>query len=165
MTNNGKSPGPIIALLVALSGLQAAPIHAEPDANLIAQGRYLVQIAGCNDCHTPNYLLAEGRVPEALWLTGSSFGWRGPWGTTYATNLRNRLQELTQDEWLEYARNLHARPPMPWFMLNQMKTEDLTAIYQYVRHLGPAGTAAPAYLSPDIEPPPPFASFPSPPPQ
>ena len=164
MNRNGKSSAPIIALLLALGGLQPAPSHAEPDADT-ARGRYLVQIGGCNDCHTPGYLLAEGKVPEALWLTGSDFGWRGPWGTTYATNLRNRLQEFSQDQWLDYARQLHARPPMPWFTLNQMKTEDLAAIYAYVRHLGPAGTAAPAYLPPDVEPPPPYASFPPPPPQ
>ena len=47
------------------------------DSNSLERGRYLVRIAGCNDCHTPGYLLSEGKTPEELWLTGDSFGWRG----------------------------------------------------------------------------------------
>jgi hypothetical protein len=54
---------------------------------------------------------------------------------------------------------------MPWFTLNEMKDADLRAIYQYVRHLGPGGKEAPAYVPPDQEPAPPYALFPSPPPK
>lgn len=135
------------------------------DLKAVDRGKYLVTIAGCNDCHTPGYLLSEGKTPEALWLTGDAFGWRGPWGTTYATNLRILVQNLTQDQWVMLAKNLRARPPMPWFNLNRMKEEDMRAIYQYIRHLGPGGKPAPDYVSPDREPPPPYALFPPPPPQ
>ena len=137
---------------------------ATTDMAEIERGKYLVKLGGCNDCHTPGYLLSEGKIPEDKWLTGDSFGWRGPWGTTYATNLRIRLNGLTEDEWLSYAKELKARPPMPWFTLNQLKDEDLRAIYRYVRHLGSAGIPAPSYLPPEKEPEPPFALFPSPPP-
>jgi hypothetical protein len=132
---------------------------------MVERGRYLTRIGGCNDCHTPGYLLHEGKVPEALWLTGDSFGWRGPWGTTYATNLRLSFANLTEEEWLVMAKNLKAKPPMPWFTLNDMHDEDLRAIYHFVRHLGPGGKEAPAYLPPDQEPSPPYALFPSPPPK
>ena len=131
----------------------------------VDRGRYLVRITGCNDCHTPGYLASEGKTPEELWLTGNAFGWRGPWGTTYATNLRIVVQDLSEDEWLSFAKNLTARPPMPWFNLNQMTDEDLRAIYQYIRQLGPGGEPAPAYVPPDKEPNPPYALFPSPPSQ
>ena len=134
------------------------------DAVSINQGRYLVKLGGCNDCHTAGYLLSEGKVPEEQWLQGDSFGWRGPWGTTYATNLRLRMADFTEEEWLTFAKQLKARPPMPWFTLNQLKDEDLKAIYHYVRHLGSAGSPAPAYLPPGEEPHTPFALFPSPPP-
>jgi len=137
---------------------------ASAGADDIDRGRYLVMIAGCNDCHTPNYLLSDGKTPEAEWLTGSSFGWHGPWGTTYAPNLRLLLDTLGEDEWVQKATQLKARPPMPWYSLNLLKDEDLRAIYRYVRHIGPAGEPAPQYLPPGQEPPPPFASFPSPPP-
>jgi mono/diheme cytochrome c family protein len=145
---------------------QTASAMTKPAAGdkLVARGRYLAMIAGCNDCHTPDYLLKNGEVPEALWLTGSAFGWRGPWGTTYPVNLRLYMQSMTEQQWLERARTLKARPPMPWYVLHQMTQSDLRAIYRYVRHLGPAGEPAPAYVPPDKEPKPPYATFPSPPP-
>ncbi len=147
-----------------LSTALANPVFAQTDDQaMLDRGKYLVKLGGCNDCHTPGYLLSEGKVPESLWLTGDSFGWRGPWGTTYAPNLRLLMQTLDEDEWLEMARTLKRRPPMPWFTLNELDTEDLRAIYRYTRHLGPAGEPAPEFVPPDQEPPPPYALFPSPP--
>ena len=52
---------------------------SELNIKKVDRGRYLVKITGCNDCHTPGYLLSEGNVLEKLWLTGDKFGWRGPW--------------------------------------------------------------------------------------
>jgi hypothetical protein len=43
----------------------------------VQRGRYLVQIAGCNDCHTPRYPESGGKVAESEWLTGDALGWRG----------------------------------------------------------------------------------------
>lgn len=136
-----------------------------PDMKQVERGRYLSRIAGCNDCHTPGYLLSEGKVAEALWLTGDTFGWRGPWGTTYPTNLRLYVDALTEDQWVAAARALRTRPPMPWFTLNIMHEEDLRALYQFLRYLGPAGEPAPAYVPPEEEPGTPHALFPSPPKQ
>jgi len=44
-----------------------------------------------------------------------------------------------------------------------MTRDDLRALYRYIRHLGPAGEPAPAWLPPDKEPKPPYATFPAPP--
>lgn len=129
----------------------------------VERGRYLARIGGCNDCHTPGYLLSEGKVPEKFWLTGTSFGWRGPWGTTYPPNLRLLINHMTEAQWIAFARTLKVRPPMPWFSLNIMHKADLTALYQFIRYLGPAGESAPAYVPPGQEPKPPYALFPSPP--
>jgi len=104
-----------------------------------------------------------GKVPEKDWLTGDSFGWRGPWGTTYAVNLRLYMQPMTEDEWLKRAVTLETRPPMPWWVFREMHKDDLRAIYRYIRFLGPAGQPAPAYVPPDKEPKPPYATFPAPP--
>ena len=134
-----------------------------PDGNPVERGRYLSKIAGCHDCHTPGYLLSEGKVPESLWLTGDRFGWRGPWGTTYAANLRLFFASLTEDRWVAVAGSIRTRPPMPWFTLNEWQEEDLRALYRFVRHLGPAGPIAPAFVPPDREPDTPYALFPSPP--
>lgn len=133
------------------------------DMKKVKRGAYLIKIAGCNDCHTAGYLLSEGKVPEASWLTGDTFGWRGPWGTTYGSNLRLYVKGMTEEKWVSAARTLRRRPTMPWFNLNSMNTEDLKAIYWFIRSLGPAGEPAPAYVPPGQEPKPPYALFPSPP--
>jgi len=136
---------------------------AGSDMKQVDRGRYLSMIAGCNDCHTPGYLFSEGKVPEKLWLTGDKFGWRGPWGTTYAINLRSFVSAMTEDQWVAFARSFKARPPMPWFDVNMMLDEDLRATYQFIRYLGPGGEASPAYVPPDQEPRTPYALFPAPP--
>src|SRR5690606_14574378 len=41
----------------------------------LERGRYLVKIAGCNDCHTQDYASKAGAVSESQWLTGSDVGW------------------------------------------------------------------------------------------
>ncbi len=133
------------------------------DMKTVEHGRYLAQIAGCNDCHTPGYLFADGNVPEKVWLTGDRFGWRGPWGTTYASNLRLFMGGMAEEAWVDAARTLKRKPPMPWFDVNIMHKEDLQAIYQFVRYLGPGGEPAPAYLPPGQVPKTPYALFPTPP--
>jgi mono/diheme cytochrome c family protein len=83
---------------------------ATPDK--IARGKYLVTIAGCNDCHTPLKMGENGpepdysrmlsghpesvvvksaaRVPEEPWLvttTATTTAWSGPWGVSFTANL------------------------------------------------------------------------------
>jgi len=152
------------ALSAAALGVAALTIAAQsgtskPDRSLIAHGRYLVQIAACNDCHTPGYMQTAGKVDEKLWLTGDRLAWHGPWGTTYAINIRLYMQGMTEAQWLETARTMKPRPPMPWFNVHAMSDRDLRAIYQYVQALGPAGEPAPAYLPPNVEPKGPVVRF------
>jgi mono/diheme cytochrome c family protein len=118
-----------------------------PTSAQLERGRYLIKTTGCNDCHTQGYTESAGRVAESRWLTGSPLGWQGPWGTTYAVNLRLFVQNLTAEQWLQTARK-PARPPMPWFALRDMTDEDLTAMYHFIRSLGPTGTPAPAFAPP-----------------
>lgn len=146
--------------------LLTLPVHAQEKKKAdpqVQRGRYLVQIAGCNDCHTANYAMSGGKVPEKEWLAGDALGWRGPWGTTYPTNLRLYMQDRTEDQWVKTAKTLKTRPPMPWFNLHDMTTRDLRAMYRYIRHLGPAGKPAPAYVAPDQTPSGPYVQFPAPP--
>jgi mono/diheme cytochrome c family protein len=124
------------------------------------RGRYLIKITGCNDCHTPGYAEAGGKIPEKDWLTGDCMGWRGPWGTTYASNLRQYMQLLSEDQWVKIAHTAQFRPPMPWFALHDMTEQDLRAIYRFIRNMGPAGEPAPAYLPPEKEPQGPYILFP-----
>jgi mono/diheme cytochrome c family protein len=152
-------------LALAFGALAALPAVAQDkkEDSMVARGRYLTQISGCNDCHTAGYAQAGGKVPEAQWLTGDILGWRGPWGTTYPVNLRLYMQGLGEDQWVKKAKSLSTRPPMPWFALHDMSSSDLRAMHRYIRHLGPAGEPAPAYLPPDKMPGQPFVQFPEPP--
>lgn len=124
----------------------SSPVWAGP-ADDIRHGRYLIQISGCNDCHTPGFMQTDGKVAEAGWLTGDAMGWQGPWGTTYASNLRLLVHAMDESAWLARAR-LPMRPPMPAPSLRAMRDDDLKAIYRYIKSLGPRGVAAPAYVPP-----------------
>lgn len=148
--------------LLAVNGIGPAFADSsrakEDDA--VDRGHYLVRVAGCNDCHTPGYGANNGNVDEKLWLTGDNLGWSGPWGTTYATNLRLLINDMTRQQWIARVRAMETRPPMPWFNLKAMSDRDLSALYAYVKALGPAGQAAPAYVPPGTLPTGPVVRFP-----
>ncbi len=151
----------VTTLHVQAGAKDNAATSARPDARSIERGRYLARIAGCNDCHTPGYAQAGGKVAEKDWLTGDKVGWQGPWGTTYPSNLRLVLAKMGEDEWVRVAKSAQYRPPMPWFALHDMAEADLRALHRYVRHLGPAGEPAPAYLPPGQAAKGPVIAFPS----
>ena len=119
-------------------------------------GRYIVTIGGCHDCHTPGFLEVGWEVPESDYLTGVPVGWRGPWGTTYAPNLRLTVQNYTEDAFVEMLRTRNALPPMPWMNINLLSETDARAVYRYIRSLGPGGEATPTPLPPGQEPETPF---------
>jgi len=164
-------PACLIPVLVLMAACQpaatppaAAPaLIADPIVDLIARGEYLTRTTGCNDCHTPGYAEQAGNVDKAQWLTGSPLGYNGPWGTTYAANLRLTLAGMDEAQWLEYSANLRTRPIMPDFAVRAMTEEDRRAIYRFVRSLGPGGLPAPAYLPPGQTPPLPYFSLVLPP--
>jgi mono/diheme cytochrome c family protein len=151
----------ILPALVLVAAYGCAPQTQEPTADgtpyvlaasQVEAGRYLIVVAGCNDCHTDGYLQSEGQIPEADWLAGSGLGWRGPWGTTYPSNLRLTAQTLTEEQWVQTLHTRKALPPMPWMNVNQMSAQDASAIYQYIRSLGATGEPAPMAVPLDQEP-------------
>ncbi|MBS0584367.1 MAG: c-type cytochrome [Proteobacteria bacterium] len=150
----------LAATLAAVATANIAANAAEAPGALAQRGRYLVRTSGCNDCHTPGYAQSGGEVDEKLWLTGDALGWQGPWGTTYATNLRLLLAAMSERQWLVHARTMQPRPPMPWFNVRAMNDDDLKAIYAFVKKLGPAGSPAPAYVPPGKEAAGPVVRFP-----
>ena len=144
-------------LLLAAATLSASALAQQPD---VPRGRYVAIIGGCNDCHTAGFPQKNGQIPEADWLLGNPVGFRGPWGTTYPSNLRLSLSTKTEDQWVNYAKSLKTRPPMPWFNVQAMTEPDLRALYQYVKSLGPSGNQSPAFVPPDKQPKPPFVQWP-----
>lgn len=141
---NARSATALLAgLLITHTAFAADPAATTEHA----RGRYLIAVGGCNDCHSPGYAESGGALPEAEWLTGSNVGFQGPWGTTYAGNLRASAATLDEAAWLALART-PLRPPMPSPSLRAMTDADLVAVYRFIRGLGPAGQAVPAYVPP-----------------
>jgi mono/diheme cytochrome c family protein len=117
--------GGVAAALMCLAVAAPAPAGrgdaAEPVAALppdtVARGKYLVTVAGCNDCHTPWKTGAAGpepdmsrmlsghpeamqlpsppQLPEGPWVVSvaaTNTAWSGPWGVSYTANLTPDLE-------------------------------------------------------------------------
>ena len=143
-----------IAIILFLTG-SAAGAWSQTSAGKekdVTRGEYLVMIAGCNDCHTPGFAESGGSLPRGEWLTGDRVGWRGPWGTTYPTNLRIYMADISEDGWVKKSRLLKTRPPMPWWSLRVLTDEDTRALYRFIKSLGRKGQVAPSHVPANQEP-------------
>jgi cytochrome c553 len=89
----------------------ATPTPAAPTMSPVERGKYLVNAMGCNDCHTPMKMGAQGPEPDmSRFLSGhpekekvgpapkltngwiaavnaTGTAWVGPWGISYTANL------------------------------------------------------------------------------
>jgi hypothetical protein len=121
-------------------------------------GKYILDTAGCHDCHTPGVLAGRQLkdIPQAEILAGSPLGFNGPWGTTYAPNLRRKLAPYTEAMFIDAMRKRTDFPPMPWASLHAMADEDLGAVLAYIKSLGPSGNVAPDRLPAGVTPKQPF---------
>lgn len=135
----------------------ATPEVTGPDD--IEIGRYLTRVGGCNDCHSVGFLESGGRLPEAEWLKGSPVGFHGPWGVTYASNLRLTVQQISEEDWVLMLGSRTDSPPMPWPVTHAMSEPNKRSLYRYIRSLGPAGEPAPPRLAPGVTPPPPYLNM------
>ncbi len=100
------------AVAFVLMGAAASPKKA--NSKMVARGKYLVDVEGCDDCHSPKKFTPQGPVPDMTRrLSGSPStnavppvpsnvlgpdkwgalalpdltGWCGPWGISFARNL------------------------------------------------------------------------------
>ncbi len=87
-------------------------------------------------------------VPDRLALKGSPVGFQGPWGTSYAANLRLTAASLSADGFVTSMKGLESFPPMPWYNVRAMSDDDKKSLYLYIRSLGEAGSRAPAFVPP-----------------
>jgi hypothetical protein len=104
----------LIGFSISIAGGVLAKTHS-PDAGLkasIARGKYLVEICGCSDCHTPfkidpktHELVQDmsrnlsgapenAKIPNMTLTVPSqvdqdllSDAWKGPWGTSFPANI------------------------------------------------------------------------------
>jgi hypothetical protein len=86
----------------------------------------------------------------------------GPWGITYAANLTPDsatgigawteeafIKTLKTGKHLGLENGRPILPPMPWYNLAQMKDEDLSAIYAYLRSIPPIQNKVPEPKAPN----------------
>lgn len=139
------SASTIAFALAPVSGSMAGEASVE-------RGLKVSIVGGCHDCHTEGYRESEGKIDPEKALKGSKVGWRGPWGTTYASNLRRVAQRVSEDGFLLYLSTFQTRPPMPWFNVRAMEETDIRSLYRYIRSLGDPGEEAPAAVGPYAEP-------------
>jgi mono/diheme cytochrome c family protein len=103
-----------LAMLRATSSIAA---DATTSVDKAARGKYLVTIAGCNDCHTPLKMGPNGpepdtsrmlsghpeslvmppapTLPQGPWAVTAgvtSTAWSGPWGVSFTANLTPDLE-------------------------------------------------------------------------
>jgi mono/diheme cytochrome c family protein len=127
-------------------------------ADRVARGEYLVKVIGCGDCHTPGSF--AGAPDMGRTLSGTEYGWVGPWGTTYAKNLTPDSTGLAGWTEEDLVRALRAgtrkdgtpiRPPMPWTWLSNLTDEDAHSIAAYLLSLAPVRHVVPAALPPGVK--------------
>ena len=134
---------------VAAGAVALASSHVMAGEVSATRGAQVAVFAGCHDCHTAGYGESGGKIDPAAALKGTPLGWQGPWGTTYAANLRLIAKEKgSEDAFLQYAKTFQARPPMPFFNVHAMDESDIRSLYQYIVSLGEPGEASPEYAPP-----------------
>jgi len=104
--------GTVALLSQCTSEEKKEPATLTPE-QMVERGRYLVNIGGCNDCHTPKIMTAKGPIPDETrllsghpeedqlpeidtseirpgkWYLANSglTAWVGPWGISFPVNL------------------------------------------------------------------------------
>lgn len=126
------------------------PAEEVDKTNKQKYGEYLVNIAGCADCHTPQ---DKGEPLPGMYCAGG-FEFKMPGGTVRSMNItpdeETGIGVWTVDDFVARFKNFDPdsseyipvakgefNTPMPWTMYAGMKTEDLEAIYTYLKSVKP----------------------------
>lgn len=113
-----------------------------PDPDLSTpekRGKYLVTIAGCSDCHTPQD--AHGQpLPDMDF--GGGFILDGPWGRVASANITPDASGTNGEAFMQavttgYVSGRKLNQIMPWQNYRKMTGEDVNAIYAYLKTLKP----------------------------
>lgn len=124
--------------------LTVAALVAPAVAQDIERGRYLVNLGGCTDCHTPGHLL--GKPDNGRYLAGSEVGFEIPGlGVFYGPNLtpdkETGLGSWTDKQIITAIRTGERpdgrllAPVMPWQAFASLTDADATAMVAYLKHL------------------------------
>src|SRR5262250_1470398 len=150
-----------LAALAIAGGCAVSGVAGAESAQL-AHGKYLVQLGGCTDCHTPGHLL--GKPDLSRFLGGSDVGSEVPGlGVFVAPNLTpdkvTGLGNWTKDQ-IAAAIQTGVRPDgrilapiMPWRAYAGLTKSDAGAIADYLKSLPPVSHKAQGPFGPNDKPP------------
>ncbi|HXP04145.1 MAG TPA: c-type cytochrome [Stellaceae bacterium] len=128
----------------------SSPVWA--DDGPVERGKYLANLGGCLDCHTPGYFF--GKPDMTLYLGGSDVGFQvGDLGVFVGPNLtpdkETGLGDWTPEQ-IATALTTGVRPDgrilapiMPWRALANMTKSDVLALVAYLRSLPPVSHKVP----------------------
>lgn len=118
-----------------------APVPAPDLSTPVKRGEFLVRVAGCRDCHTPQ---KNGQPLPGLDLAG---GWvmTGPWGTVASANITPDPSGISYYDEKLFLKVMHTgyvtarelKPIMPWWVHRGLTDEDLEAMFAYLRTVPP----------------------------
>jgi hypothetical protein len=116
-------------------------VNAPNPSDQVQFGRYLVRMAGCEDCHTPQ---VRGRPIPGMAFAGGNF-MKGQWGSAASANLTpdpSGISYYNEDLFIQALRTgyVGARPLssiMPFEYYGGLTDPDLKAIYAYLRAVKP----------------------------
>lgn len=167
----------VVALLLATSGQAQQRAGGAATGVSVDRGKYLVNITGCHDCHSPKSqgmtpdparLLsgrpsttkmpskADGEVHASLDLTA----WWGPWGQSIASNLTpdkatglpgKGYNEKTFVQTMRSGKKPNGTavmPPMPIDVYQNLTDDDLRSIWAYLATLKPINNPILAGIEP-----------------
>ncbi len=146
----------------------AAPVSSGADP--IERGRFLVEVLGCNDCHTPRlpdgrwdpaYIMAghKEKDPYPAWddslftkgfgmlVSTSGTAFAGPWGVTFGRNLTpdrtTGIGGWNDEAFINVLREGTLKPPMPSQAYGKLPDQDLKAMFAYLQSLKPVNNLVP----------------------
>jgi len=147
--------------MTAVVALFFGPGNAGADQAQIARGKYLVQLGGCNDCHTPGYF--RGKPDFKRYLGGSDVGFEVPGvGVVAGPNLTSD-PETGLGRWttgqITKALRTGVRPDgrvlspvMPWPAFANLTPADVDAVVAFLKSLPPVKHEVPGPFSANQEP-------------
>ena len=151
-------------------GGTAGPAASPGSDDPIARGKFLTEVLGCGDCHTPKgpdgkpdaaFFMAGHRAgdryatwSDSLWDEGMGMivapagtAFAGPWGVTFARNLTpdptTGIGGWNEEAFVYVLREGTLKPPMPILAYGNMSDEDLKAIFAYLHSLPPVKNLVP----------------------
>lgn len=165
----------VSGLFLILISAVVAPVKASADrqSTVLEQGKYIVSIAGCNDCHTnlkPDYMVdpktwtmaqlqtiafnAKDALDEKdKYMAGGRLFDLGPAGKVFSANLTPDVETGIggwTDEQIKVAIRTGQRPSgrilvpvMPYHSLNSIADADLDAVVAYLRSIPAVKNAVP----------------------